>query len=180
MRKYGLVSKEVVSILNRMEFERKDWGALFEYFGGKSLVQAYSMNRCFREYYEMAEKAKKGIARETRKAVEFSWKGFIDCKLTETDKANYAAWDVADSDVWDGIAQYCEAGIKISVTYNDKNASFSCAGTGQASSRENNGYCVVAYAKTPYEAARVWLFKVATLLPPVWSEYDSGEADSIG
>lgn len=128
----------------------------------------------------MAVKAKKAIAREPKSPGEFTWKGFVDVKLTDTDKANLAAWDVSDSDVWDGIAQYCEAGIKVAVSYNAKNASFTCAGTGQASSGENNGYCVVAYAKTPYDAARVWLFKVATMLPAVWCEYDVGDSDDIG
>lgn len=180
MAKYGLVSREAALILNAMQVERRYWPVLFKSWGNNYAIQMASINRKLEEYYEMANKAKKAVASGQTTKGEFSWKGFIECKLSDTDKANYAAWDVADSDVWDGIAQYCEAGIKIAITYNAQNASFNCAGTGQPASGENNGYCVVAHAKTPYEAARVWLFKVATLLPPAWATYDAGHADDIG
>lgn len=128
----------------------------------------------------MAGKLKKQVAASAQNLPEFSWKGFVDVKLTEEHKAAYGAWDIQDSDVWDGIATYCEAGVKIALTYNSKNSSFTCSGTGQPASGANNGYCVNAYAKSPYEAARVWLFKVSAVLPDIWNTYTAPDTDSIG
>lgn len=178
--KYGLVSREAAAILTAMETDRRYWPRLFKSWGKNNAIQMASINRKLEEYYEMAKAAKKAVSSGQTSKAEFSWKGFVECKLSDSDKANYLAWDVADSDVWDGIAQYCEAGIKIALSYNTQNASFNCAGTGQPASGANNGYCVVAHAKTPYEAARVWLFKVATILPATWSEYDAGDSEDIG
>lgn len=180
MSKYGLVSPDIAALLEAMELERKSWSWLFSGWGKNEQLRMASMNRSIKEYYEMAAKAKSKLAAGKKDLPEFSWKGFVDVKLTDSDKASYAAWDVADSDVWDGIATYCEAGVKIALTYNQQNSSFTCSGTGQPAAGANNGYCVNAYAKSPYEAARVWLFKVSTILPDVWSEYDAGDGDAIG
>ncbi len=180
MNRFGLVTPDTAELLIQLEAERKSWSWLFKGWGKNNQLCMASMNRSFKEYYDMAGKAKSKLASGKRDLPEFSWKGFVDVKLSDQDKANYAAWDVADSDVWDGIATYCEAGVKIALTYNAQNSSFTCSGTGQPASGQNNGYCVNAYAKSPYEAARVWLYKVSVLLPDVWSEYDAGESDSIG
>lgn len=180
MRTYGLVSPDARRWLMLMDYERKHWKVTFKYFERKNLLLVASMNRKFEEYYDMAQKAKKAVASAPTKREDFTWKGFIDVKLDDTQKANLLAWDVADGDVWDGLAQYCAAGIKIAISFNAKNDSFTCAGTGQPDSGANHGYCVVAYAKTPYDAARVWLFKVATILPDSWAEYDAGDADTFG
>lgn len=128
----------------------------------------------------MAGKAKKAVARGSVERQEFSWKGFIDVKLSDEDKGNLAAWDIDDSAVWDGIAQYCEGGIKIAISYNAGNQTFTCAGTGQPPSGANSGYCITAYARDPYTAARTWLFKVSTLVTPVWSDYEGRDADDVG
>lgn len=149
-------------------------------FAGKNAVFVQSFNRICEEIFDMAAKRTKTTAKAKASKTEFVWKGFVDVKLSDQDKGNYAAWDIEDDAVWDGIASYCEAGIKIALTYNASNASFTCSGTGQAASGNNNGWCVNAYAKSPYEAARVWLFKVSVILPPDWEDYDAGDADSIG
>jgi len=180
MRKYGMAPAEAGRLLLLMELERRNWAWLWKPGVWKDPMIMASMNRKFEEYFDMAQKAKKAVAAGKKSLPEFVWKGFVDVKLSEQDKANYTAWDLADSDVWDGIATYCEAGIKIALTYNAQNASYTCSGTGQPAAGANNGYCVNAYAKSPYEAARVWLFKVSAILPETWSDYESGEADAIG
>lgn len=180
MKQYGLASSEARVWLRFMDDERKHWAETFKFFSKKPLLELASINRKLEEYYVMAQKAKKAIASAPSRREDFAWKGFIDVKLSDSEKANLLAWDVADGDIWDGLARYCAAGIKISLSFNAKNDSFTCAGTGQPDAGPNHGYCVVAYAKTPYDAARVWLFKVATILPDSWSEYDSGDADAFG
>lgn len=180
MRRFGLLDDEAARLLIEMLERHRAMTRIVPKFGDNKPRQMQSINRFCEEIFQMAAKAKNAMASKKRESTEFQWKGFVDVKLTDNDKANYAAWDIADSDVWDGIATYCEAGIKIALSYNTQNSSFNCAGTGQPSSGANNGYCVVAHAKSPYEAARVWLFKVSTLLPDVWSDYDAGNADDIG
>lgn len=180
MFRYGLLEPwQAKAVLDLVKI-RGDFAWTVKGFADNNLRMAQSINRITEEIYDMAQKAKKAIARQQQPASEFTWKGFVDCKLSDVDKGNFAAWDVADSDVWDGIATYCESGVKISVTYNKQNASFNCAGTGQPSSGENSGYCVTAHAKTPYDACRVWLYKVAVVLPQVWNEYEIGDAESFG
>lgn len=180
MTRYGLCERQTSALLCDLVSYRLDLPSRFRFFSPDKHRLMQSINRSYEEYYEMATKAKKAMSSTPKSDGEFQWKGFIDVKLGDVEKANLSLWDVNDGDVWDGIAQYCEAGVKVALTYNKANASFNCAGTGQPASGANNGYCVVAHARDPYTAARVWLFKVATLLPAVWSEYDSGDTDDIG
>lgn len=180
MNRFGLCDPATARLLVDMESERVSWAWLFKGWGKNLQLQMASMNRKFEEYFEMAAKAKKNVASAPKSQGEFVWKGFVDVKLTEEHKASYAAWDIQDGDVWDGIATYCEAGVKIAITYNQKNASFTCSGTGQPTSGANSGYCVNAYAKSPYEAARVWLFKVSAVLSDDWSAYENPDDDGIG
>lgn len=179
-RRFGLASRESQLLLIELEKRREDliWNCSHPAWTKPQRVDIINM-KC-KGLYEMTEKAKKSIATKLKNDGEFSWKGFVDVKLSDTDKANYAAWDIEESDVWDGIATYCEAGIKIALSHNKQNASFNCAGTGQPASGNNSGYCVVAHAKDPYNAARVWLYKVSVMLPDQWNEYDSGDQDAFG
>jgi hypothetical protein len=128
----------------------------------------------------MATKLKAAIASKPKKQEEFVWKGFVNVNITADQKEAYKAWDVQDDDVWDGMAQYITAGYKVSLSYNKQNDKFNCTGTGQPESGVNSGYAVSAFANTPYEAVRVWLFKVATILPDDWSQHQNGDADDIG
>ena len=128
----------------------------------------------------MAKQAKAAMASAPKKQVEFQWKGFINVNLTAEQKAAYKGWDVQDDDVWDGISTYCAAGYKINLSYNKANDKFNCTGTGQPDTGTNNGFAVSAFANSPYEAARVWLFKVSTILPDDWSTFSNGEVDDIG
>jgi hypothetical protein len=139
-----------------------------------------SFNRYTEEIYDMATKMKKALASKPVKQQEFEWKGFVNVSLTADQKEAYKAWDIHDDDVWDGLAQYCAAGYKINLSFNKQNDKFNCTGTGQPSSGPNNGYAVSAFANTPYEAARVWLFKVSSVLPDIWSEFKSEDVDDIG
>jgi hypothetical protein len=108
------------------------------------------------------------------------WQGFVNVNLTVEQKEEYRAWDVEDSEVWDGIATYCAAGYKVALSFNKQNDKFSCTGTGQPETGDNSGYAVSAFANTPYEAARVWLFKVSVVLPERWKDHAADAPDDIG
>jgi len=150
------------------------------YFSYSRELVIQSFNRYTEEIYNMAAKLKKTIASGKVKQQEFEWKGFVNVSLNSDQKEQYKAWDLQDDDVWDGIAQYCAAGYKINLSFNKQNDKFNCTGTGQPAAGANNGYAVSAFANTPYEAARVWLFKVSSVLPDIWSEYKSEDEDDIG
>jgi len=177
MSMYGA---EVDVAIARLKFAVRGLKVNIRYFSGDRVRVVQSFDRYTQEIYDMAAKIKKNVTNNRKKEQEFQWKGFVNVNLTSDQKEIYKAWDIADDDVWDGIAQYCAAGYKINLSFNKQNDKFNCTGTGQPSSGENNGYAVSAFANTPYEAARVWLFKVSTILPDVWSEFASGDEDDIG
>lgn len=180
MGNFGLAPESVRPLLIQLVKRRKAMGWTVMGFRDNNARMVQSFNRFAEELFDMAAKAKKAVAARPSKREDFQWKGFVDAKLTEQDKASYAAWDIEDDAVWDGIASYCEGGYKIALTYNQANSSFTCSGTGQPDSGANSGYCVTAYAKSPYEAARVWLFKVSAVLPPIWTDYTAADTDGIG
>jgi len=172
--------KEVDRLASEMDFIRLKMSVNIPYFTRWPLVAEQSFNRYTMEYYLMAAKLKKELAKKPVKQAEFSWKGFINVNLNADQKEAYKAWDVQDDDVWDGLSQYIAAGYKVSLSFNKQNDKFNCTGTGQPESGVNSGYAVSAFANTPYEAARVWLFKVATILPDDWTQHQVGDADDIG
>lgn len=180
MGNFGLAPVAAQLTLRQLKFVERGWGESVNYFSKWPLMAEQSFNRYTREIFDMAAKAKKQIAARPTTRQEFQWKGFVNVTLTSEQKEAFAAWDVQDGDVWDGIAQYCEAGYKIALSYNSANSSYSCTGTGQPDCGANSGYAISAHAKSPYDAARVWLFKVATILPDVWSEHVPAESDLIG
>ena len=128
----------------------------------------------------MAGKAKTKIAAKQTSKKEFVWKGFVNAKLTEDHRQAFEAWDLQDNDVWDGIATYCEAGYKFNVTYNSGNSSFNCTVTGQPEAGANSGWAVSSFAKTPYDAARVTLYKLHAVLPAVWEDYATEHEETYG
>ena len=166
----------------RLHMAQATFGLKFNigYFSTNRERVIQSFNQYTQEIFDMASKIKATIASGKAKQQEFEWKGFVNVSLTSEQKEAYKAWDVADDDVWDGIAQYCSSGIKINLSYNKQNDKFNCTGTGQPASGANNGYAVSSFANTPYEAARVWLFKISSVLPDTWSEYKDADMDDIG
>ena len=176
----GLYGREIDHFYGRILWATLGLKHNVKYFSYSRELVIQSFNRYTEEIYEMAEKMKKTLASKPTKQAEFEWKGFINVSLTVEQKATYQAWDIHDEDVWDGLAQYCSAGYKVNLSYNKQNDKFNCTGTGQPSAGANNGYAVSAFANTPYEAARVWLFKVSAVLPDIWTDYKSADLDDIG
>lgn len=177
MSMYGAEFDRMIERLNEikslMRFNQNAWPK-------QPMIAEQSINRYFMEYYEMAAKAKAKIAAKQTTKKEFVWKGFVNAKLTEDHRQAFEAWDLQDSDVWDGIATYCEAGYKFNVTYNSGNSSFNCTVTGQPECGDNSGWAVSSFAKTPYDASRVTLYKLHAVLPAVWADYAAEHEEQYG
>jgi hypothetical protein len=165
---------------SRLLFIRGAMNRNIGYFSANRERVIQSFNRYTEEYYIMAAKLKTKIASKSPTRQEFVWQGFVNVNLTVEQKEEYRAWDVEDSEVWDGIATYCAAGYKVALSFNKQNDKFSCTGTGQPETGDNSGYAVSAFANTPYEAARVWLFKVSVVLPERWKDHAADAPDDIG
>lgn len=139
-----------------------------------------SVARSFSQYRETADKLREEIG-VAKKAFENSdWKGFVNVNLSPEAKEAYAAWDIEDSDVWDGLASYGEKGYKFTLTWNKQNSNWVATYVGTADAGKNAGWAVTGFAKDPYNAARVLLFKVSSVLPEVWKDYKGTELDEIG
>lgn len=175
-----LFGKEVDRLLEDMDFTRLKMSVNIPYFTRWPKTVEQSFNRYTQEYYDMATKLKKTLASKPKGDAEFLWRGFINVNLTSEQKEAYKTWDVQDNDVWDGLATYISAGYKVSLSFNKQNDKYNCTGTGQTACGSNSGWAVSSFANTPYEAVRVWLFKVSAVLPDVWDDYEVGDADDIG
>jgi len=139
-----------------------------------------SLYRRFEEYHSTADKLREAINVAKANFENSTWKGFINVSLNEETKKAYEAWDIQDSDVWDGLASYGEKGYKFSLTHNKENSSWVATYTGTEGAGKNAGYAVSGYAGDPYNAARVLLFKVSAILPDAWKEYKPLPSDMIG
>jgi len=139
-----------------------------------------SVRRSFERYHETANVLREcvGVAKKTFDNAD--WKGFVNVNLSPEQKEAYAAWDIADADVWDGLATYGEKGYKFTLTFNKGNSNWVATYVGTAEAGKNSGWAVTGFAKDPYNAARVLLFKVSSVLPDVWKDYKGTELDDIG
>lgn len=139
-----------------------------------------SVRRSFDEYRSSANILREcvGVAKKTFENSD--WKGFVNVNLSPEQKESYAAWDIQDSDVWDGLASYGEKGYKFTLTHNKQNDNWVATYVGTADAGKNAGWAVTGFAKDPYNAARVLLFKVSSVLPDVWKDYKGTELDEIG
>lgn len=139
-----------------------------------------SIARHFSNYHYFANELRKGINVAKKDFNSTTWKGFINCTLTQEQKEAFGAWDIQDTDVWDGLASYGEKGYKFSLSYNRANESWLATYVGQEDCGKNAGWAVTGFAHDPYNAARVLLFKVSSILPDNWKDYKPNAIDEIG
>lgn len=142
--------------------------------------QEQCIRRKLEERHEIANKLREEIGVAKKDFSDNGWKGFVNVSLTNEQKEQLGAWDIQDGDVWDGVATYCEAGYKVTLSYNSANKNFTATVIGGEGSGKNAGRAVSAFAPTPYQAMRTVLFKVSVLLPDVWTEYKAAVGDDIG
>jgi hypothetical protein len=144
------------------------------------LLLQQSVERSFSDYHRIANNLREELGVAKKDFTNSTFKGFINVSLSQDQKNDFQAWDVEDSDVWLGLATYGERGYRFSLTYNAGNSNWVATYTAQDGTGKNEGYCVSGFASSPYDAARVLLFKVSCVLPDVWKEYKPLPSDTIG
>jgi hypothetical protein len=149
-------------------------------FSGDPARVEQSVARCFQDRHMAVSQLKGELGVAKKDFSSSTWKGFVNVSLTAEQKESFGAWDIQDADVWDGLATYGERGYKFSLTYNRTNASWVGTFTGQEGTGKNEGWAVTGFAKDPYNAARVLLFKVSAVLTDVWGDYKPLPSDEIG
>lgn len=176
----GLFGRDVLSARDELRFVIHKWGENVVYFSKRPDTAVMSFNRGLEDILAATKNLKAKLKVKQAKDEEFEWKGFINVNLTNEQKAQFAAWDIEDGDVWEGLATYAQYGYKINLSFNRQNDKFNITFTGQPVCGVNSGFAVSAFASSPYNAARVGLFKISVVLPEDWSQYDPGDADDIG
>lgn len=147
---------------------------------GGALMECQSGMMFFNQYASLANVLREamGVAKKQR---EFGdWKGFVDCVLDDTAKAQFSSWDLHDGDVWLAMASYLENGAKISISHNRSNGTFVAAVTGTSENKHNAGWTVSAFAPTVYDAVRLLLYKISVVLPDKWHDYESSDGAKWG
>lgn len=109
-----------------------------------------------------------------------TWKGFVECKLTEQEKENFAEWDVHDNDLFLLLSEAVIAGHKQSLTWNKQNETFVFSLTGNDGSGKHEGYTLSAFAGDWYIALRVLLYKHCVLLEGDWTKAKDRPTENIG
>lgn len=88
-----------------------------------------------------------------------AWVGFANVRLSDSDKENFAAWDMEMDDCWEMLIARCVEGYKFTVTYNEQNKSYVCSLTCNVKRDPNAGYTLTGYAPDVATAMRVLVFK---------------------
>lgn len=96
------------------------------------------------------------------------WKGFVNLKLNEEQKALFLSWDVHDDDVWLLFTGLLTEGYKISSSYNGQNSTYNVLLTCNNPSSPNAGFGLSAYSPNWYNAVRLALFKHEVIFQGVW------------
>jgi len=161
------------------QWSRNAWGR-YKFFEGSRTLAAASIERSFQQYHELSNKLREALGMAKKDFQSNTWKAFVNVTLTPEHKEALDAWDVADGGVFEGLAVYGERGYKLSVTYSKQSDSWNASYTGMEGCGKNAGYTVSAFAPSPYEAMRVLLFKVATILPDEWTDYKNTGGALIG
>jgi hypothetical protein len=176
----GLYGKSAVELDNWLRGFGFTVSSNVRYWKNTRPTLAASICRSFAEYHYRADKLREELGVAKKIFENSSWKGFVNVSLTAEQKEAYASWDLEDADVWLGLATYGEKGYKFSLTWSDNNSNWVATYTGTESAAKNAGYAVSGFAGSPYDAARVLLFKVSAILPDTWKEFKPLPHDSIG
>lgn len=100
---------------------------------------------------------------------------FVNLKLSEKDKTAFKKWAVEQvNDLDMHLTNLILGGHKLSLSYSEKNQSYSCAITCRDKTSVNVNKCVVSMHKSPYDALWVALYKHVKLLG------DSDWTDVVG
>jgi hypothetical protein len=174
---------------NRVSSERLDrdvqvlWRIVLRQRRGRGKPPAGSMS-ALSEYLEWLQvlirhqRERRGMAKANN--TQSTWRGFVECKLTEVEKETYGQWDVHDDDLFVLLSDAVASGHKLSITFNKQNDQFVASFTGNEGTGKHEGYTLSAYASDWYNALRVLLFKHSVLLDARWETAAERPTESIG
>jgi len=132
-------------------------------------ANATSLQKCLERFLVEAETLREVLQMPPKKKLSNDWKGFVNYKLSEDERANFLNWDVHDDDVWLFVSQANTEGYRFSTSYNKGNNTFNALLSCNDATSPNNGYSLSGYAPTWYEAIRVVLFKHIVVFDYHWS-----------
>lgn len=118
----------------------------------------------------MAGKPKKAIS-------DAAWKGFVECRLTDTQKEAFRHWDLDGNDAFDLVVTSVQTGHKLSLSYNRANDNFVASLTCTDMTSPNGGYTLSAFAPDLWTALRLVVFKHEVVLERRWENKSSPSSD---
>lgn len=99
----------------------------------------------------------------------WEWKGFVDAKLTPSEKDAFREWTVTFEQCWGRLVAALGDGYKVSLSYEEKQGFVSASLTGREGTGGNAGYCLVARARDEIQAIRLLIFKHDVIYEQEWA-----------
>jgi len=91
-----------------------------------------------------------------------AWGGFINIKLTETDKEAFAAWkEMQQGGVWADFDDLLGQGMKVGLSYDPENECYICTFIGRLVSTDTARYCMTSRSGTWEDVIALALWKHA-------------------
>lgn len=102
---------------------------------------------------EEERKDREAAKRRERKArqaenVRPEWKGFVSCELTVEDKKALREGAMSYEDAWEGLLDIIPEGYKLSVSWDEKNDTFTASLTAGKGTAGNAGWCLTGRGAT--------------------------------
>jgi hypothetical protein len=98
------------------------------------------------------------------------FRGFINHRLTDADKAEYLAFleEQGEEALWDGFSRMIDSGYVVSVKIDTFGGGFLTSITCKNDKLDDFGYCLTARAPDVYNSVMLALFKHIVLLKGDW------------
>lgn len=114
----------------------------------------------------MAGKKKAEVIKDTDRA---QWQGFLDRQLTEDELQQLDEWKPKPSDVWGEVDTLLSAGVRITLSYNQRGKAACCTLIDDNPERPTGGYGLSSFDGDCAAAMKMAIFKHAVLLQRDWS-----------
>lgn len=115
-----------------------------------------------------AQKRRERKARQAGNARP-EWKGFVSCELTVEDKKALREGAMSYEDAWEGLLDIIPEGYKLSISWDEKNDTFTASLTAGAGTGDNAGWCLTGRGAS-FDGAIISLgYKHFTKLRRDWS-----------
>ncbi len=97
------------------------------------------------------------------------WKGFVTCELTVEDKKSLREGAMPYEDAWEGLLDVIPEGYKLSISWDDKNETFTASLTAGAGTGDNAGWCLTGRGASFDGAVCSLAYKHFTKLARNWA-----------